>query len=814
MGKIELIRLALVVTSGLTAVPALAQEAAEQQTSNPADIIVTARRTEERLQDVPISITVFSQQDLAKRNISNIGDLGTYTPSLSTNSRFGAEKSSFAIRGFTQEAKTSPSVGVYFADVVGLRANSGTAAGNGAGVGDLFDLQNVQVLKGPQGTLFGRNTTGGAVLLVPHKPVDDFEGYVEGSLGNYDMRRLQGVLNVPVAETFFVRAGVDWQKRDGYLKNKSGIGPDRLANVDYISARVSVLGELTPNLENNLIVSFTDSHTDGSVNKLQVCNRDLAKTPAGFLAALGCAQVDRQNARGDGFYDVENSLPNPRIDTRQWRVINTTTWTASDSLTIKNIVSYGEFREKNAYSVFGDNYALAPGVALPLLTIGPGVSGVTADQSTFTEELQFQGSVGDGRFKWVAGGYMEISRPLSFASQYVQQLLNCSDVKGLKCTDLLGFGFGNMTLQQIKDSFDDYGLYAQGTYQLTDSFSLTGGIRYTYDKIRSESDTLVIRFPTPGNPVYSCQNILRFDSNPDPKVFAPVVVSDPAQCDVKYKTTSHRPTWLISAEEKPSDALLLYAKWARGYRAGGINPLILGLDTWGPEKVDTYEVGAKNSFRGALAGYLNVAAFYNDFVNQQLSANLVPAVSGLNAQQSIVNAGKSRIWGVEVDASISPLAGLRFDLGYAYLNTKLKKIDIASSSPLYAQILPNAQTGGSLSLSPRNRVTLSANYTLPLDSSIGDISFGATYVHTDAQNSVSQQSSPLFRLPKSDLLNLNAGWSSIMGSPIDASFFMTNVTGEKFPIFAAGGYPFFGADGVVTNQPRMFGGRLRYHFGT
>ena len=261
MKTTQLMRLVLIATSGLTAMPAFAQDAAaDQEASNPADIIVTARRTEERLQDVPISITVFSQEDLAKRNISNIGDLGTYTPSLSTNSRFGAEKSSFAIRGFTQELKTSPSVGVYFADVVGLRANSGTAAGNGAGVGDLFDLQNVQILKGPQGTLFGRNTTGGAVLLVPHKPVDNLEGYVEGSVGNYDMRRLQGVLNVPVAETFFVRAGVDWQKRDGYLKNKRGIGPDALADVDYIAARVSVLGELTPNLENNLIVSFTASH--------------------------------------------------------------------------------------------------------------------------------------------------------------------------------------------------------------------------------------------------------------------------------------------------------------------------------------------------------------------------------------------------------------------------------------------------------------------------------------------------------------------------------------------------------------------------
>ena len=110
------------------------------------DIIVTARRAEERLQDVPISITVLNQDDIAKRNIYNAGDLGEYVPSLSSNANFGPEKSSFAIRGFTQEGKTSPSVAVYFADVVAPRANGGTTSGNGAGPGSLFDLQNIQVL--------------------------------------------------------------------------------------------------------------------------------------------------------------------------------------------------------------------------------------------------------------------------------------------------------------------------------------------------------------------------------------------------------------------------------------------------------------------------------------------------------------------------------------------------------------------------------------------------------------------------------------------------------------------------------------------
>src|ERR1700741_3647076 len=204
------------------AIPAYAQSQSDAANSSSAgDIVVTARRMEERLQDVPISVTVFNQQQISNRNIVNPADLSTYTPSLSANRQYGTEKSSFSIRGFVQELGTQPSVAVYFADVVAPRAQGPTTSGSGTMPGTLFDLQNVQVLKGPQGTLFGRNTTGGAVLFVPQKPTDKLEGYIEGSIGNYDMLRAQGVINLPLADTFKVRLGFDRMTRDGYLHNKS-----------------------------------------------------------------------------------------------------------------------------------------------------------------------------------------------------------------------------------------------------------------------------------------------------------------------------------------------------------------------------------------------------------------------------------------------------------------------------------------------------------------------------------------------------------------------------------------------------------------
>src|SRR6201996_240802 len=179
------------------------------QASSLQEIIVTARRIEERLQDVPISMTVLSQEQLTDRNVVNAADLAAYTPSLSVDTRFGSTNTAFAIRGFVQDVGTAPSVGVYFADVVAPRgAANNVAIGDGAGPGSFFDLQNVQVLKGPQGTLQGRNTTGGAILLVPQKPTGKLEGYVEGSIGNYDMKRIQAVVNVPLSDRARFRLGV------------------------------------------------------------------------------------------------------------------------------------------------------------------------------------------------------------------------------------------------------------------------------------------------------------------------------------------------------------------------------------------------------------------------------------------------------------------------------------------------------------------------------------------------------------------------------------------------------------------------------
>ncbi len=365
------------------------------------EVIVTARRVEESVQDVPISITVFKQEQLTDLNVISAVDLATVTPSLTANPNFGSENASLAIRGFNQVLDTAPSVGVYFADVVVPRgATQGTGTRDVILPGSMFDLQNVQVLKGPQGTLFGRNTTGGAVLLVPQKPTSEFGGYIEGSVGNYDMHRLQGMLNTPIGDRLQFRVAADYQKRDGYLENINDRGSADFEDVDYRALRASLVWDITDSLENYTIASFYKSETNGTLTKLIGCDPtgydpvDIVTGLPNFIGGLSCGQLAEEEAMGADFHDVQTPIEGlSRIE--QWQVINTTTWDLSDDLTIKNILSYAEYENTQRTPLFGTSWdvdTLPPpypalffrGVPEVFTAINPAPGRISADQSTYT----------------------------------------------------------------------------------------------------------------------------------------------------------------------------------------------------------------------------------------------------------------------------------------------------------------------------------------------------------------------------------------------------------------------------------------------
>ena len=830
-------------------VVANAQEVAEQSTERDAtnsttsergdiaDIVVTARRVEERLQDVPISITVFDTRQIANRNLVEPRDLALYTPGLSTTGVFGRDNTQYAIRGFSQVNRTAASVATYFAEVVAPRSGPSIAAGDGAGPGQFLDLQNVQVLKGPQGTLFGRNTTGGAVLLVPRKPTDRFEGYVEGLYGSYDWKGVQGVVNAPLGANARLRLAADFQDREGTTRN-FGVGPSRLDDRHYIALRASLVVDLTPNLENYTIVSYSKSDTNGSLNSLLACNG--GSFPIGALACgtPATSQLARQRSRG--VHTGENDLENPVNRRTQWGVINMTTWEASDNLTIKNIASYTELTSDVRYDVAGTNLRFPAALLLatpagPRLqptndlagtpitfvdSIGvPSTRHSTTDQYTASEEFQVQGRIAEGRLDWQAGLYIERSGPLGLVGARATQLLSCSNLGALQCTDPLRSviqagneaalrlppgslamaipGIGSVSDRVGSISYRNLAVYGQATYALNDNFKVTGGIRYTSDKTSAYSSSTIYTFVVPNTPTPRCVKSIQTLEN---------------QCSASFSQKSEKPTWLVNIDYKPNDDTLLYAKYARGYRQGSVSvDAADNYETFSPETVDAYEVGAKLSLRGGLRGYFNVAAFYNDLKNQQLAAVFVPVLGNLS--DGIVNAGKSRIYGAEIETALMPFEGLTLNGSYAYLNTRLQSIDpLVVDISKYRSANLSSTPGQELPQTPKHKFSGGVSYRLPLDSSIGTVNIGAIYSYTGSILFASG-AGPFQRSPGYGTLNLNLNWDNVGGAPLDLSLFATNVTNAKYQNFVFGIFNGTGIEVVSYGEQRIVGAKVRYRFG-
>jgi iron complex outermembrane receptor protein len=770
-------------------------------------VVVTAQRRSENAQAVPVSITVLKPEDISNANIVNSADLAIYTPSLTTNQRFGAETATFAIRGFTQDLRTTASVATYFAEVVAPRGQSSQTSGDGAGPGALFDLENVQVLKGPQGTLFGRNTTGGAILIVPRKPQRTFGGYVEATGGDYSSRRIQGVINVPVTDWFRLRAGVDHNQREGYLRNVTNIGADRLADVGFTSFRLSSILNLGENVENYTIVTYTDSETNGFTRQLFDCNTTIGPTnPFYAFTSEPCQrQLAQQAASGqNGFYDVVSTVPEALSVIKEKRLINTLTWQLGEELHLKNILAYAHLHTENGSDVYGSQFdSLADPDPAREFKIGVSIpnSVPVTSQASYVAELQLQGRSFDRRLQWQTGYYHEQSRPDGFSGNISPVLVSCElssltgDPANFNCFDGTAGQLGGVLDQFYKQKFVNQAVYAEAGFDFIDAFGMTLGLRYTWDE--SSGYGLKQRYTFAG-PV------------PLPRIDT---VSEPA-------VRSEAPTGQLQFAYRPLDDVMAYAKYVRGYRQGSIvlaaSP---GIDTYGPEKVDTYEIGAKTSFDGFIPGRFNVAVFYNDFTDQQLQTGYISSTDG--ATTSIFNAGKSRIQGAEVESYFRLYKGLSLAVSYAFLDTKLlemenRQADVEAAGGVVAgrTYSPIATAGEELPFAPDHTVVTTLAYALPLLETWGLLDLGATFVYTGRQRAAADRSTPYAMLDAYQLLNLNVNWSDVFGIPVDVALFATNALGEKYITSVSGSLLSTGVEARGIGTPRMIGARLRYRFGS
>jgi iron complex outermembrane receptor protein len=413
------------------------------------EIVVTARRRKEAAQDVPISVTAISAEALRQASVSSVEDLERLAPGLHTMATSGrANQVSFVIRGQAEETgyiTNDPAVGVYFAEAVQMRPQ-GTSK-------SLYDLESVQVLKGPQGTLFGRNTTGGAVLIQPNRPqLGTTEGYVEGTFGNYDRHSFQGAINLPVGSVFAIRLASSIERQEGYVTNLTT--GRRLDGTHSNAFRGSFLFDPGNGFRNTLYVDTFNSNQTGTATEIVALNPAL---PPGKNPALIAALASQQRRSP---YDVQNDL-DPRSKASNYGATNLSELDLGE-VTLKNIFNY---RRVSGYESLDSD-----GSGVALVT---GVDNLVARQ--YSEELQVLGKALDSRLQYIAGAYYFRESGTDFPT--------------------IAVGATPPAFQATEVVNVSKSVFAQADYEIVPRLTATLGGRFTWDS-RSIDETVLNRAGT------------------------------------------------------------------------------------------------------------------------------------------------------------------------------------------------------------------------------------------------------------------------------------------------------------------------------
>jgi iron complex outermembrane receptor protein len=731
------------------------------------EVIVTARRREERLQAVPISVTAFSARQLALDNITSTQDLGLFVPSLVLNNNTGFAPG-LVLRGQGSTLGAGPGVLAYFAEVPFASGQNATGQfQGGTGPGMFYDLENIQVLKGPQGTLFGRNTTGGAVLVTPRKPADTFEGYGQITLGDYDWREVEGALNVPlVPGTLLLRVAGNASMRDGYTRD---VGPyfsgQDYDNRDYWAVRASLVWRPSDDFENYVIASSLYVHQTGTGGSLFAVKPDSLATKAFPDIVAFLALQQRLGPR-------ETELSSAQID-KQWTygAIDIARWDIADDLAVKNIAGY--LVDKNSSGIIDFDHTP---FAIQDLKAPRGWAGAGKQ---FSEELQLSGGSGDGRLRWTVGGYVEYDEPTD-TPEYDVTVPIAAAAAGYVPTLIIVQG---STTQRTQAVYGQANYDLSGLWPALEGLRFTAGLRYTWDY---RSDTGNIYSPTSNN---SCPERLGFNY-PD--------------CALGASGHFHAPTWALGLDYQVTPQTLAYVTGRHGYKSGGFNlntPEHSIFSTFKPELVTDVEIGLKADWRlfGAAAR-TNIDAFHTDY--QDIQRSVTELINGLSSPVT-ENAAVATIDGIELEGTVIPTANTEISLAYSYLASK------------YDQYL--SPTQGSLAglrfpFTPKNKVRLTGRYRLPIAPAWGNLDLSATYL---LQSSMT--AGPDFDatdvIHGYGLINLRLDWGGIAGSAFDASAFVTNLADTAYVTRISGLYNVFGVAGASYGEPRMFGVQLRYQFG-
>ncbi len=634
-----------------------ADDAALQDSDGLTEIVVTATKRETNLQDTPISISTMSDEDLKKRQVSSLLDLSDGgIPSLRV-ATFESRQTALTIgmRGIVPDDANQPAreqgVGVYI-DGVYLGRQHGLNSG-------FLDVERIEVLKGPQGTLFGRNTEGGAVNMVLRAPTGEFGGRASVGVGNFGGYSGTFRVDLPEVAGFSIKLDASLQHQDETTKNPlqgqkgwnffhryGGRAAVRWKPMEDFVADFSID---TGRDESTAFLSQLINYNPNGrpVATLAQLNANGGRPPSGFIAPLPSivtVQPDRAKEASIGV------IQEPSIS-KTFGVTAKLAWDISENAQIRSTTSWREVsdRQFDNSGLANRTPVFAPNGSFSRYSIA------TLDQRQFSQELQIIGNLGEN-LDYVVGGYYFNERAEDSARTPNTARWN-ADGTNYSTIDPLTYPLSPTSRASVAFA-KSYAAYGQGTYSL-DTLKLTLGGRVTRDEKNGRLFTIN------GNP-----------------------------SSLTFKETDSRIDPLVTLAWEPSDSINFYAKYATGYRAGGASSRSLQYRSFGPESVKSYEIGAKTEFFDRKVR-LNLAGYIMDRKDTQVDFNFfIPQTNGTvrNTLETVNAEGTNKIRGIEADLTIRPVDGLSLGLSYAYTYTKVPPARNTVQEQLNASLTPPVTT--------------------------------------------------------------------------------------------------------------------------